>query len=266
MVKIWGRQRAQLFWALVRLTDAGSISWHSAQEASCWVQRYSHFLPPQPKQVAVAGQGASHSCGVHHTAAGSMSFGSHVQKEEPKPLKGKARWGEAKYASGLRVRETLCCGSLCTFPSWFALPGHKGEQLRRSYRLSAPLSPAAAGGRKQASCQEASALEKAEDCTRRGSWMAPRSDGRGNQKAAHRALQSRGFNAFCPVIKKSHRLQLNTENMIHPVCRHRPLHPSRPKRAAEAEARRSLRGSVCGAPSAPGLSPFSTRRAGPCSC
>lgn len=103
-------------------------------------------------------------------------------------------------------------------------------------------------------------------CTRRGSWMAPRPDGRGNQKAAHRALQSRAFNAFCPVIKKLHRLQLNTENMIHPVGRHRPLHPSRPKRAAEAEARRSLRGAVCGASSVPGLSPFSTRGAGPYSC
>lgn len=68
-----------------------------------------------------------------------------------------------------------------------------------------------------------------------------------------------GFDAFCPVIEKLHRLQLNMENMIRPVAKHRPLHPSRPKRAAEAGARRSLRGAACQAPSLPGLFPFLLR-------
>lgn len=133
------------------------------------------------------------------------------------------------------------------------LPGHKGERLSRSCHPSAPLSPSAPKGKKKDSCQEGSALKDAGDCT---SWTALCPDGRGNQSAAHRALQPPGFNAFCPVIKKLHRLQLNTENMIHPVSQHRALHPSRPKRAAEAEARRSLRGAVCEAPSLPGLPPF----------
>lgn len=56
-----------------------------------------------------------------------------------------------------------------------------------------------------------------------------------NQNAAHRVLlphSSWGFNAFCPVIKKLHRLQLNMENMIHPVSRAQFLHSSSLKRAA----------------------------------
>lgn len=72
--------------------------------------------------------------------------------------------------------------------------------------------------------------------------MAPRSDGRGNQKAAHRALQSRGFNAFCPVIKKSHRLQLNT--VIRSAGTDPCIHHVRSAR------RKPRRGGVCGAPSA----------------
>lgn len=137
--------------------------------------------------------------------------------------------------------------------------GHKGEQLSRSYHLSAPLSPAAAEGKRKGSCQEVSALKDVGD-TQGGAagWLCVlMAEETRPQPTEH--CSRLGFNAFCPVIKKLHRLQLNMENMIHPVSKHRALHPSRPRRAAEAEARRTLRGTVCKAPALPALSPFLLR-------
>lgn len=142
------------------------------------------------------------------------------------------------------------------FPSLFVLLGHEGEQLSRNYHLSAPLSPDAPEGKKKDSCQEVSALKNARDAQGGAAgWRCVlTAEETRTQPTEHCSRLS--FNAFCPVIKKLHRLQLNTENMIHPVSKLRPLHPSRPKRAAEAEARRSLQGGLCEAPSLPGLSPF----------
>lgn len=125
--------------------------------------------------------------------------------------------------------------------------------MSRSYHPLAPLNPSAPEEKKKDNCQEVNTLKNAGDCA---SWTAPCPDGRGNQNAAYRVLQPPSFIAFCSVIKKLHRLQLHTENVIHPVSKYRALHPSRPKRAAEAEARLSLRGAVCEAPSLPGLFPF----------
>lgn len=61
----------------------------SGAEALCSVQRYSHFLPPQLKQVGVAGQGTSHNSGSLFTW--SISFCSNIQQEELKPPEGKER-------------------------------------------------------------------------------------------------------------------------------------------------------------------------------
>lgn len=136
------------------------------------------------------------------------------------------------------------------------LLGHKGEQLSRSYHLPAPLSPAAPKGKKKDSCQDVSVPKNAGDAQGGAAGWHCVLTAEETRMQPTECCSLLGFNPFCPVIKKLQRLQRNMENMIHPVSKHRSLHPSRPKRAAEAEARRSLRGAVCEPPSLPGLSPF----------
>lgn len=123
-------------------------------------------------------------------------------------------------------------------------------------------------GENKGSCQDTSMW-----CTRRRQpslhhfLMAEK-----NQNAAHRVLlphSSWGFNAFCPVIKKLHRLELNMENMIHPVSRASVPPFIKPEtcgllsatalllqRLRQSESRRCLWGAVCLAPSPPYWFPF----------
>lgn len=90
-----------------------------------------------------------------------MSHDAAPRLHGPSPSGGKARRGGVKHPLGLQMREALSGCSLSILTGRSVFLGQKGKQPSRNHHLSAPLSSAAAKGKKKGSCQGVSALRTA---------------------------------------------------------------------------------------------------------